>query len=207
MGPSIPEVQIMRKALLVTLVAVVMVFSTAAAALAAHGRESARPGGDRLVAASDTEMTAEEAADLQFMREEEKLARDVYLALDAIWDQQVFTSIARSEQRHMDAVARLLDRYGIEDRAAMTARGEFENAGLQGLYDELIARGPTSLEEALRVGVLIEEADIADLVDAIAGTDLAAVRRVYERLLAASESHLRAFDRNLVEIGAVPSPS
>jgi hypothetical protein len=42
-------------------------------------------------------------------------ARDVYLALAELWDVRVFANIARSEQTHMDAVATLIDRYGLED--------------------------------------------------------------------------------------------
>ena len=54
-----------------------------------------------------------EAATLTFMREEEKLARDVYLALYDLWSNPVFSMIASSEQKHMDAIKRQLDAYGL----------------------------------------------------------------------------------------------
>ena len=41
-----------------------------------------------------SDLSAEETASLLFMREEEKLARDVYNALYATWGQQTFLNIA-----------------------------------------------------------------------------------------------------------------
>ncbi len=54
-------------------------------------------------------------SDLIQLREEEKLARDVYLYLYTHWNQWIFSNIAKSEQQHMDAVKGLLDKYDIED--------------------------------------------------------------------------------------------
>ena len=62
-------------------------------------------------------LNAEEEAGLLFMREEEKLARDVYLELFDEWGLRVFENIAESEQKHMDAVLYLLGKYGLEDPA------------------------------------------------------------------------------------------
>ena len=45
-----------------------------------------------------------ELASLAFMREEEKLARDVYTNLYAKWGVSIFNNISKSEQTHMDAV-------------------------------------------------------------------------------------------------------
>jgi hypothetical protein len=138
---------------------------------------------------------AADASAIAFMREEEKLARDVYTVLGDQWAVPTFTNIAASEQQHMDAVATLIDRYGLEDPAADTAIGEFEDPDLQALYDQLIAQGSTSLEDALQVGVLIEETDIADL--AARASDNPVVQRVWDRLTAGSENHLRAFQSAL----------
>ena len=60
----------------------------------------------------------------------------------------------------MDQVKLLLDRYGLADPALDP--GKFSDPTLQALYDQLIAQGSVSLEEALKVGVLIEQTDIAD---------------------------------------------
>jgi len=144
-----------------------------------------------LVAPGDLDDT--EAEGLLFMREEEKLARDVYITLYDLWGTAVFDNIASSEQTHMDAIKTLLDRYSLEDPAAGQGVGEFTNPDLQALYDQLVAQGSQSLVEALRVGAAIEEIDILDLQEYIAQTDNADLQQVYQSLLQGSENHLRAF--------------
>ena len=106
-------------------------------------------------------LSEKEKEALLFMREEEKLARDVYSELATVWDLGVFWNIAESEQQHMDAVLDLLEKYGIEDPAL--GPGEFYNEDLQGLYEELMAKGGLSLIDALEVGVIIEVTDIEDI--------------------------------------------
>jgi hypothetical protein len=142
-------------------------------------------------------ISPEEAADLQFMREEEKLAHDVYVTLYEKWGLRVFANISRSEQQHTEAVAYLLDRYDISDPAAGNDLGTFTDAKLQALYDQLVAQGSKSVPDALKVGAAIEEIDIRDLQERLAATDNAAIERVYTSLLAGSENHLRAFVGNL----------
>ena len=137
----------------------------------------------------------QEIADLLWMREEEKLARDVYITLGEQWDIQVFTHISNAEQQHMDAVGLLLDRYGIEDPVGDNPVGVFTNPELQALYDQLIEQGSQSQADALLVGGAIEEIDIQDLERAIADTDNADIQQVYNSLMSGSESHLRAFSR------------
>ena len=130
---------------------------------------------------------------LQYMVAEEKLARDVYTVLGDEYDVAVFDNIARAEARHMSSVRVLLERYGIDDPTAGDPAGEFDNATLQGLYDDLVAKGLTSLTNAADVGITIEKVDIADLDDAIATTDAADVTRVLQSLRSGSENHLAAF--------------
>jgi len=140
-----------------------------------------------------TELSIDETADLLFMREEEKLARDVYLALYAQWGIPVFQNIAASEQVHMDAILDLINQYGLQDPAAGTENGEFTDPTLQGLYDELTTTGSQSLVDALYVGATIEEIDILDLQGSLAQTANSDIVSVYQSLLAGSENHLRAF--------------
>lgn len=142
-------------------------------------------------------LTDDEIEWLTYMREEEKLARDVYIFLYAKWQAPVFNNISRSEQAHMDAVKTLLDRYRVPDPAKSTAQGIFVNPYLQQLYDELIRRGSASMVEALKVGVLIEETDIVDLNDAIASATHKDLKTVYGNLLQGSLNHLDAFCSNL----------
>lgn len=135
---------------------------------------------------------------LLYMREEEKLARDMYTAFSRRYAHRTFSAISRSEQRHMDAIKILLDRYGLQDPVGDRPEGSFANNDLQALYDTLLAKGSVSLTEALKVGKLIEEVDIADLdIHRAELSGESDIKAVYENLRRASERHLRAFSRNL----------
>ncbi|VGO17275.1 hypothetical protein PDESU_05871 [Pontiella desulfatans] len=142
-------------------------------------------------------LTEAEADDLLFMREEEKLARDVYLTFYTLWGTQVFDNISQSEQRHTDSVLALIQKYGLVDPVGDNGIGEFENEELQHLYDDLVAIGGQSELEALYVGALIEEVDIEDIWLAMERTDKSDIDNVYANLLAGSENHLVAFVGNI----------
>ncbi len=151
-------------------------------------------------------LTGAEKDWLTYMREEEKLARDVYLDLYEKWQLPIFANIAKSEQKHMDAIKTLLDRYDLPDPAADKGQGEFTNGDLQNLYDELIQRGSDSAVEALQVGVLIEETDIDDLNMAMGLTRRKDIKTVYSNLLQGSLNHLKAFVSNLASYGVTYEP-
>lgn len=146
---------------------------------------------------STTDLSEVEVEGLSYMREEEKLARDVYLMLYEQWGIRIFQNIAGAEETHMSAVADLLERYGLPDPAADTVVGVFANPELQALYDQLMEDGSQSLADALRVGALVEEVDIIDLETYIAQTDNEDVLLVYQNLLKGSYNHLRAFTSTL----------
>ena len=137
-------------------------------------------------------LTPAEEQDILFMQQEEKLARDVYAALYGKWQIPAFENIGGAEQTHMDSMTVLVDRYQLESSMQDT-RGVFSNATLQSLYTDLVARGSASPEEALRVGALIEEIDIADLQEAMTRTDRQDILLVYGNLAKGSRNHLRAF--------------
>jgi len=134
-----------------------------------------------------------EVEGLLFMREEEKLARDVYLTLYDQWGIATFQNIADSEATHMEAVRTLIERYNLVDPAEDKGVGVFEDETLQGLYDQLVAQGSESLASALRVGAAIEEIDILDLQKYIEQTDKEEIQVVYENLTKGSRNHLRSF--------------
>jgi hypothetical protein len=127
------------------------------------------------------------------MREEEKLAHDVYAALYAQWGRPIFNNISRAEAQHSAAVAAVLARYGVDDPAATLPPGVFANPALQALYDELMAQGSVSAAAALQVGILIEETDIADLEAEMAQTQQPELLTLYGNLLRGSQNHLTAF--------------
>ncbi len=144
------------------------------------------------------ELSQGEIDGLLFIREEEKLARDVYLTLNKTYPLRPFENISKSEQQHMDAIKYLLDRYDIEDPAKDTEIGIFRNKELQDLFNTLIETGKEGKIEALKVGALIEEKDIFDLDFELKNTvDNKDISFVYENLVRASMNHIRAFTRVL----------
>ena len=102
-------------------------------------------------------LSPEETAAILYMREEEKLARDVYLTLYGKWNARIFDNISASEETHFEAVKTLIDRYSLADPSADKDVGEFTNLALQALHDSLLQVGNLSLIEALKVGAAIEE--------------------------------------------------
>ena len=144
---------------------------------------------------SDEILSPKEEAGLLFMREEEKLARDVYQVLSAKWGLRVFENIAESEQQHMDAILYLLGKYDLEDPAL--GPGEFDNSDLQKLYNYLVAKGEASVVDAIEVGVTIEETDIEDITNYLNTTDKNDIINVYTNLLEGSYNHLEAFESHL----------
>lgn len=147
--------------------------------------------------ATETNSPATSTADLLvYLIEEEKLAHDVYTVLGQTWGGNTFTNILASESTHQNQVLALLNTYGITDPRS-TEIGVFTNPDLQALYDQLIAQGLQSQTEAYKVGVLIEETDIADLTEAMATTNDTAILDTLTKLRSASESHLSAFSRKL----------
>jgi hypothetical protein len=150
------------------------------------------------------EISPTTAASLVYLKEEEKLARDVYRVLFERWGHATFGKIADAEQRHMDAVTRLITRYALED-AAPVESGVFANAALQAFYNESVTAGVESLAKALGVGIIIEEADIASLEAMLKEAVDLPVQRVLTNLLQASRNHLRAFHTALGAIENAPA--
>lgn len=155
--------------------------------------------------AASEPLSVDEEADLLFMREEEKLARDVYLTFYELYaDQVVFSNIASSEQMHMNALLKLLKKYDLPDPVAGNGIGEFTDEGLQTLYFDLINLGQTGADDgekrlnALKVGGLIEEKDMVDIQAAIDRSEHADIDLVYASLLCGSRNHLRGFAQTIL---------
>ena len=152
-------------------------------------------------------LSQEEIDGLLLMREEEKLAHDVYVYLYDVWGMSIFFNISNSEQTHTDAVKVLIERYKLTDPISEnTSLGEFGNQTLQDLYDILIATGKNSLIDALIVGATVEDLDIFDLAGLLEVTTAEDIRLVYNNLQKGSRNHLRSFMKNLREKGGNYSP-
>lgn len=157
---------------------------------AATAQAQVPPEATTVAAAADADL----AEDLQFMREEERMARELYQAFaDKYDDAAPFKNIVKSEARHYDAVGVLLDRYDVTDPSEGKAAGTYAFPEIQKLYDGWLADGNVSLDAAYDVGVELETADIADLKAAINEHTEADVDRVLGNLLKGSEQHLTAF--------------
>jgi hypothetical protein len=152
------------------------------------------------------ELSALETSALLYMREEEKLAHDVYAGLFEKWGNQVFENIAASEQRHTSAIFCLLNKYGLEDPVGVNGIGIFNNVDLQSLYESLMEQGTVSLAAAFRVGATIEDLDISDLETRLAEIDNQDIAAVFKELAKGSRNHLRAFNRNLEKLGEAYAP-
>jgi hypothetical protein len=147
---------------------------------------------------TDTEvtLTQNEINDLKFLREEEKLARDVYIYSYNKYKLAIFNSISQSEQTHMNSVLSLLNKYGIPDPSSVQM-GIFVNQDLQVLYNNLISQSNISLIEALKVGATIEDLDINDIDDFIINTSKSDLLTVYNNLTCGSKNHIRSFTTEL----------
>jgi hypothetical protein len=138
-------------------------------------------------------LTDEEIEHITYIREEEKLARDVYLTLYEVYEASIFANISESEQRHMDALKRLIDKHELEDPVADDAVGNFTNPVFAKLYIDLVDKGKMSYCHALQVGIDIELLDIKDIEYALTDVEARDVTRVFNNLLSGSYNHLNAF--------------
>ena len=169
------------------------------AAVSGNGKQQSSSAGQGIILAETLvslpyeELSVAETNGLILMREEEKLARDVYQYLYKEWGMVIFQNISTSEQRHMDAVGILLDKYGITDPVANNAPGIFTSQELQDLYDALIVIGSELQVAALEVGATIEDLDIFDLLELLNETDNEDIKTAYQNLLKGSRNHLRSF--------------
>jgi len=135
---------------------------------------------------------------LSYMAEEEKIARDVYLYLAETTGKRIFSKIAQSEQKHIDAVLELLQTYNVDEPSTMDEAGVYLNDELQDFYNRLIKVGEASVRDAYAVGVIIEEKDIEDLEELLADANVPVdIEKAYSSLLRGSYNHLRAFKRQL----------
>ena len=143
---------------------------------------------------SKSALSDKEKNSLMHMREEEMLAYDVYTLLSGLYDVPIFRNIAKSEMIHTTRVKELIDKYELEDPALNHEPGVFKDDGLQELYDVLTEKGKVSYEDAIVVGLTIEDLDINDLEMALENeVDNEDIVEVYNFLLMGSKNHMKAF--------------
>jgi hypothetical protein len=150
-------------------------------------------------------LTETELAVLLKMKNEEKLARDVYSALYDKWGVIAFSKITNAENNHLNAIVNLLAYYDAADTLIGNA-SVYEDSVIQSLYSILLSQGSVSQVDAYKTGTLIEEMDINDLKSALTSTTNANIIMVFENLERGSRNHLRAFNRQLTNIGETYTP-
>jgi hypothetical protein len=146
-------------------------------------------------------LSAEEILSLKWMREEEKLAHDVYITLFNKWGVNIFTNIAASELTHTNAVLTVLNKYQLTDPVGNNAVGIYSDTTFQNLYTQLVAQGSTSLSDGYKVGATIEDLDIFDLNNWIAKVDNQDIQFVYQNLTKGSRNHMRSFYSQIISAG------
>ena len=142
-----------------------------------------------------TKPTLAQKLQLQYIVEEEKLARDVYAYLATNVTTRKFSNITKSEQTHMDQIAAVLKTYNFYNPTLNRAPGVFRDAKLQALYNDLIAKGSVDYASAMGVGVAIEELDISDLSKMLKSSMPADMKLALDNLMRGSVNHLAAFKR------------
>jgi hypothetical protein len=132
---------------------------------------------------------------LKYMVEEEKLARDVYTVLAKSSVYPRFKNIASAEQFHLDQMSMVLKDYGLWNATLKRGPGVFYNKELSALYKTLVTKGQLSALDAIEVGIIIEEKDIADLTAMEKLITQDDIQFVVNYLKAGSQNHLAAFKR------------
>jgi len=193
--------------------AVILTLAIASPAAAQQRRASAQVGAECVGGfqalfdeIEPVQLTSAEVEEVLFLLEEEKLARDVYLTLADRWQLPIFANIARAEQKHMDAVHRLVEIYELDDPITDDTIGAITDPDLDALYDTLVSDGDTELIDALTVGATIEDMDLADLYELLAITDNDHIEIVAYNLAKGSRNHMRAFVRALEAQGESYEP-
>ncbi len=165
---------------------------------------------------SGNKLSDEQKYALAYMWNEEKLAKDIYLALNELTPHNTLYNIAtRSEVRHEAAVEDLVRKYDInitnlenyeisysEEELRALAPGEYAVPEIQELYDTLYAMGSQSLQDALEVGCVVEVTDVNDLnryIEIAEGEE--DLVETFEFLRSGSYNHYWAFDRALKSMG------
>jgi hypothetical protein len=95
----------------------------------------------------------------------------------------------------MDQLSIVLENYGIWNPTLNRKPGVFFNKELSTLYKTLITKGKLSSVDAIEVGIIIEEKDIADLTAMEGMITQEDIQFVVNYLKAGSMNHLAAFKR------------
>jgi hypothetical protein len=152
-------------------------------------------------------LSESEISALNYVREEEYLAHDVYVAMYDLWNVPVFNNISNSEYIHSYAIKAILEKYELPDPAENHEHGVFQSPEIQALYNSLVEQGSASLQDGLIVGATIEDVDIWDLMEHLENdVDNVDITYALEQLYRGSRNHIRAYTAHLTFHGLTYTP-
>ena len=156
-----------------------------------------------------SQLTDAEVNGILSLREEEKVAYDVYTVMFEKYESKVFKNIAENEKEHMNKIKELIDQFNLTDPIAGTIdqKGVFSNKKMQTMYDEMILGGNYGLLDALRAAARFEETDIVDLRKYLSSASDQSVINVYLNLESGSQDHLRSLVKYIEDEGISYKPS
>lgn len=157
--------------------------------------QSTNTGAQTIQVISQNPLTEQQTSQLIYLIQEEKLAYDVYNTLyEKRWNRK-FANILNSEDNHQSRVAAILETYRVDYRVS-SERWVYDNAELSKLYIDLVSQWSQSLDQAMQVGVTIEQKDIADIQDMMSWfTNYSDITNMLQALLMGSQNHLAAFQK------------
>jgi hypothetical protein len=186
------------KIITVLLIAITMLFASCSDDNPVNSNKDIKTQIDNL---PKEELSEKEKESMIFMREEEKLAYDVYTTLYEKWNKNIFANIAESELTHTTAVLNLLEKYELEDPVGNNEIGVFTDTVFQNLYNQLVEQGSKSELDALIIGATIEDLDIYDLNEWQQYIDNEDITFVFDNLTKGSRNHLRSFYSQINQLG------
>jgi hypothetical protein len=151
-------------------------------------------------------LSIHEKSAILLLREEEKFAHDIFTKMYEKWNVQSFENIRNSEERHMDAVLCLIDKYDLQDPTENRLPGEFKNQELAGLYKTISKKADMSLSDAFAVGAMVAVWDLSDLAEFEKDINNKDLLAVISELKRSGRNHLRAMNMNLDELGLTFTP-
>lgn len=156
-----------------------------------------------------SQLTDAEINSIMSLREEEKVAYDVYTFMFEKYESKVFKNIAENEKDHMDKIKELIIQFNLNDPLSGISdqKGVFNNKKMQALYDEMIMAGNYGLLDALRAAARFEETDIIDLRNDLSAASDQTVVNTYINLESSSQDHLRALVKVIKDEGISYKPS
>lgn len=154
---------------------------------------------------STADLTTDEIEFIYAVREDEKIARDLYFSFFRNFGLKTFENIGKAEDNHIKATEKLFDYYEI-DYPALSANGKFEDASRQKLFDSLLLKGTPELE-AFKVMALLEESNIVEYGEVLKSIVNPNIKLVIENLAKASANHFKAAIRQITALGGTYAPA